>query len=182
MKIVRVENGVIVEIKNAELKFDPKKRQRVVPEGWELPVTGYGIGWRRGRAPGAFLPPAPAIRCAQLDDAGTVINVTRFGDSVDIPGGWVPCSAEVGIGWNYDGIEFTPPVPPPEPEPTPEELAAAGRAWRNRELQRADIEIHRLEDTGADPSAWRGYRILLRGWPETLEFPHTRPEAPHAPD
>ncbi len=71
------------------------------------------------------------------------------------------------------------------PEPTPEQLAAIERAWRDDELDRADIELNKVQDgmgTGT-VSAWREYRCLLRNWPENEFFPDStkRPVAPDAP-
>lgn len=68
------------------------------------------------------------------------------------------------------------------PPPTHEELICAARNWRNRELARSDIELLKVQDgvgTGT-VSAWRGYRIALRNWPENPNFPDStkRPVAP----
>ena len=69
--------------------------------------------------------------------------------------------------------------------PTPEQLAAIERAWRDGELDRADIELNKVQDgmgTGT-VSAWREYRCLLRNWPENEFFPDStkRPVSPDAP-
>ena len=71
------------------------------------------------------------------------------------------------------------------PTPTPEQLAAIERAWRDGELDRADIELNKVQDgmgTGT-VSAWREYRCALRNWPEHESFPDSsfRPNAPDAP-
>lgn len=58
------------------------------------------------------------------------------------------------------------------------------RAWRNSELFRADVELHKVQD--ADPKSamtvadWRYYRKALRAWPEHVEFPKIefRPKSP----
>lgn len=58
------------------------------------------------------------------------------------------------------------------------------RAWRDFELQRADLELYKVQDS--DPKAfgsvsqWREYRKQLRAWPESEKFPDKtfRPEAP----
>ena len=60
------------------------------------------------------------------------------------------------------------------------------RSWRNSELNRADIELYKVQDS--DPkakgsvSAWREYRKSLRQWPEHQDFPDNskRPIAPDA--
>lgn len=72
-----------------------------------------------------------------------------------------------------------------DPVITPEQLATNERAWRNGELDRADIELNKVQDgmgTGT-VSAWREYRCLLRNWPENEFFPDStkRPVAPDAP-
>lgn len=71
------------------------------------------------------------------------------------------------------------------PVPTPEQLSSIERAWRDGELDRADIELNKVQDgmgTGT-VGAWREYRCALRGWPESEFFPDStkRPVAPDAP-
>lgn len=71
------------------------------------------------------------------------------------------------------------------PNPTAEQIASVERVWRNGELDRADIELNKVQDgmgTGT-VSAWREYRCLLRNWPENEFFPDStkRPAAPDAP-
>lgn len=58
----------------------------------------------------------------------------------------------------------------------------AGRIWRNSELSRADIVINKIEDfeIEGDSKLWRQYRVALRNWPATEDFPTTRPESPDA--
>lgn len=72
-----------------------------------------------------------------------------------------------------------------DPVITPEQLAAIERVWRDGELDRADIELNKVQDgmgTGT-VSVWREYRCLLRNWPENEFFPDStkRPAAPDAP-
>lgn len=60
------------------------------------------------------------------------------------------------------------------------------RVWRNIEINRADIELNKVQDS--DPKAkgavsqWREYRKALRAWPEHADFPNKekRPVAPDA--
>lgn len=71
------------------------------------------------------------------------------------------------------------------PVPTPEQLASIERAWRDGELDRADIELNKVQDgmgTGT-VSVWREYRCALRNWPESEFFPDIghRPISPDAP-
>lgn len=67
---------------------------------------------------------------------------------------------------------------------TPDELAIIERAWRDGELQRADIEVFKAEDTAGAFNAedWRLYRKNLRSWPDSVDFPDStkRPAAPDA--
>lgn len=55
------------------------------------------------------------------------------------------------------------------------------RAWRNKELIEADIEIFKLEDAGKDSESWREYRVKLRGYPQSEVFPKlsARPKTPN---
>lgn len=65
-----------------------------------------------------------------------------------------------------------------------EDAINSERLWRNSELQRADVELNKVQDS--DPkakgsvSAWREYRKALRALPEHHEFPYkqARPLAP----
>lgn len=63
------------------------------------------------------------------------------------------------------------------PEYTPEEitaaLAAAGRVWRDSELRRTDSLVLLPDYPNSD--ALLAYRQALRDWPNTSDFPDTRP-------
>jgi len=58
------------------------------------------------------------------------------------------------------------------------------RLWRDSELQYADIELYKVQDSDSKAvstvAAWREYRKLLRSWPEHPKFPDTkyRPNSP----
>lgn len=58
------------------------------------------------------------------------------------------------------------------------------RQWRNKELNRADNELNKVQDgVGVGTvSVWRAYRVLLRNWPAHASFPNPdyRPLAPDA--
>lgn len=64
------------------------------------------------------------------------------------------------------------------------DLESIERSWRNSELQQADMELNKVQDS--DPKAigsvsdWRNYRKLLRAWPENVNFPNKefRPVSP----
>lgn len=48
------------------------------------------------------------------------------------------------------------------------------RIWRDAELQRADVELFKVQDgegTGL-VSDWRAYRCALRAYPEQADFPN----------
>lgn len=68
------------------------------------------------------------------------------------------------------------------PTSTPEQIASAERAWRNDELERADIELNKVQDGMGfgTVTQWREYRCALRNWPENEFFPGSakRPVAP----
>jgi len=58
-------------------------------------------------------------------------------------------------------------------EPTAEEIAADARAWRDSQLQATD-GIPAITDH-PERSAYLTYRIALRDWPSTSDFPATKP-------
>lgn len=62
---------------------------------------------------------------------------------------------------------------------TEEEVA---RCWRNGELSLADVIINKIEDfeIEGDSKAWRQYRVALRNWPATEDFPKIKPVSPAA--
>ena len=71
-----------------------------------------------------------------------------------------------------------------DPVITPEQLACIERAWRDSELDRADIGLNKVRDgMGVGTvTQWREYRCALRDWPENEFFPDSakRPVAPDA--
>lgn len=113
-------------------------------------------------------------------EAGIVINIAEFATPDDLFEGWIIAPDDAAIGWtdNIDGTFSAPAVPPP----TADELATAERGWRNVELVRVDIEIRKAEDLleAFDAVTWRRYAVLLRDWPENLNFPDQahRPTSP----
>jgi hypothetical protein len=70
--------------------------------------------------------------------------------------------------------------------PQSEEVKAAEykeRLWRGRELDRADIQLFKVEDGMkglGTQKAWREYRIALRDYPASEDFMIVRPVAPDA--
>lgn len=72
----------------------------------------------------------------------------------------------------------------PEP-PDGEQARAVERVWRNAELEKVDIEVNKAADSAhPSESAWRQYRVALRYWPQSPEFPDSsaRPAAPQCAD
>jgi|LakMenEpi03Aug12_release.lakeMendotaPanAssembly.Ray.scaffolds.fasta_scaffold1466475_1 hypothetical protein len=84
--------------------------------------------------------------------------------------GAVACPDEVGPGWLYDGVNWSPP-----PGQTDEEKAAEVRAQRNTLL--AECDWTQLADAPGDKAAWATYRQELRdistqpGFPWTVDWP-----------
>lgn len=70
-------------------------------------------------------------------------------------------------------------------EKSPEEFSIEEKYWRDCELQRADYELNKVQDS--DPKAigtvgeWRNYRKELRNWPENKDFPDQM-KRPISPD
>ena len=77
---------------------------------------------------------------------------------------------DCAIDYTYDGNNFTP------PQKTREELEEEGRLWRDKELKATDF-IVQITDY-PNYSDWLTYRENLRNWPETDNFPETKPNAP----
>ena len=67
---------------------------------------------------------------------------------------------------------------------TIESIFQEERDWRDNELQKADIELYKVQDS--DPKSrgtvtqWREYRKSLRAWPDNKNFPNKeyRPTSP----
>lgn len=57
-------------------------------------------------------------------------------------------------------------------------VEAHARFWRDEQLHAADIKVNKLEDAGEDAKLWRAYRVELRNWPATKDFPETKPVVP----
>ena len=75
------------------------------------------------------------------------------------------------IRYQYEGWYEDKSAPTVAPEPTAEEIAANARAWRNSELALTD-------NTPSDHSQYDAiiaYRVSLRQWPSTADFPATKP-------
>lgn len=85
------------------------------------------------------------------------------------------------VGADSNGHPVLVDVPPEDEDKVNQE-----RAWRDGELNRADVELYKVQDS--DPKAvgtvgmWREYRRELRIWPEHTNFTikESRPVAPDA--
>lgn len=68
--------------------------------------------------------------------------------------------------------------------PTLDELSAIERYWRDSQLDYADIELNKVQDSDSKANGtvgdWRDYRKVLRAYPDSTGFPQgTRPVAPY---
>ena len=70
---------------------------------------------------------------------------------------------------NFDYYELC--VEPAPAEPTAEEAA---RQWRDLELSATDYIVPLTDHP--QHTAYMTYRLALRDWPATADFPDTRPE------
>lgn len=59
------------------------------------------------------------------------------------------------------------------PEPTQEEIEAKARQWRNKQLGATDIAATVSDYPNAE--AILAYRVALRDWPATEQFPDNKP-------
>ena len=58
-------------------------------------------------------------------------------------------------------------------EPTDSEIAHAASEWRDQELITTDYIVQTPDHP--EKAAYTTYRVLLRDWPSTSDFPSTRP-------
>jgi len=87
----------------------------------------------------------------------TIISETNLGNGL--------------IRYQHDGWYEEKSAPTVPPEPTAEEIAADARGWRDSELASTD-------NTPSDHSQYDeiiAYRVSLRQWPSTADFPATKP-------
>ena len=98
-----------------------------------------------------------------------VVGTTEFANTlsettVDVT------SIDCQIGWSYDGVNFTAPVK------TTQELEAEAKEWRDNELKATDFIVPTTDYPNHE--AWLTYRQELRDWPNTNDFPDTKPTKP----
>lgn len=123
---------------------------------------------------------------------GVVINIVVWDGKSEwqpVTGEAVQCPSQVGIGWFYDGSNFS---QPPTPEQTPEELASANMAKAASEYERASVAIVALneqiedadydgtteEEVKAELAAWTDYRKQLRAYIKAGDGNQQLPSAP----
>lgn len=109
----------------------------------------------------------------------STLGITRLSDGASIPADegnrdYVQYQQWLADGNQAETDEVMPPV-----------IAGVddARAWRNAELNRADVILNRIQDgeTGlGTQKVWRAYRVALRNWPDTESFPNEAPVAPDA--
>ena len=87
-----------------------------------------------------------------------------------LEGTYVESQKGFGIGDTYNGTSFSKaPV-----EPIDNDLVEkTERKWRNKELSKTDSRSVALDDPQHD--AIIAYRVALRDWPSTSDFPDTKP-------
>jgi hypothetical protein len=87
------------------------------------------------------------MRVAVVEN-GVVTNVIVANEPTEP--NWVECGDEVGIGWLYDGTEFTaPPPPPPAPgelTPTDNQILGAPDTLFGGPTMREVFDVHATGD------------------------------------
>ena len=105
-------------------------------------------------------------------ESGIVVNaIVASAEFINtLEGTYVESQREFGIGDTYDGTSFSKaPV-----EPIDNDLVEkTKRKWRNNELSKTDSRSIVLDDPQHD--AIIAYRVALRNWPSTSDFPNTKP-------
>ena len=99
-------------------------------------------------------------------EGGTVANIAVATPEFAAEQGWVLAPAHVGIGWAYDGTEWTPPAP--EPEPQPEDITVS-RMQARMALYQAGLlsEVQAIVAQG-DP-------LMQMAWAEAVEWKRSSP-------
>ena len=100
---------------------------------------------------------------AHVIENGVVVNTIEV-ESLDVLPDLVEAT-EGGIGWTYDGENFT------KPTDSSIEQAKSVREQRNQKLNESDWT--QIADSTADKTAWVTYRQALRNVPTQTGFPNT---------
>jgi len=105
------------------------------------------------------------ITSSKLTENGVLIN-----GSISLPSGNTGHLRDSYNKWLGEGNT-------PAPQYTESELnkikASEERAWRDSELNSADVELLKVQDGGAGTvSEWRNYRNALRDYPQQPDFPN----------
>jgi len=107
-----------------------------------------------------------SIYYAEVNSDNICTTVFEYAQALDnVPSSYITiASMDINlVGQRWDGSSWT--VIP--------DTAAVARQWRNVELERTDDVVAILDHPTRD--SLLAYRILLRNWPSTSDFPATRP-------
>ncbi|MDP9653637.1 UNVERIFIED_ORG: hypothetical protein J2W87_001546 [Pseudomonas putida] len=126
-----------------------------------------------------------------------VRNMTQFKDGVvdcevlHESFGWIPFTAVPGdtapatlAVFEHIGAYGVDVATLPESPNLATSITSTERSWRDHELTVADVELLKAEDgdpaSKGTPTEWRQYRVDLRNWPESPDFPDSgvRPVRP----
>jgi len=108
----------------------------------------------------------PSIFYAKVDSDNVCTTVCEYAQSLDVvPDNYMSIASMdmnlIGQNWNGSSWEAI------------RETAEIAKEWRNAELERTDDVVAILDHPTRDSIL--AYRILLRNWPSTSDFPATKP-------
>ena len=104
---------------------------------------------------------------AQLNSDNICTGVCGYGQPLDnVPSNYLSITSldSTVIGQTWNGSVWVPPVV---------DVAVEARAWRDLELAVTDIVSGVADHPQHD--AYIAYRVALRAWPSTGDFPATKP-------
>jgi hypothetical protein len=148
-----------------------------------------------------FVPPPEPPPCPEPPPPYVyqVKNLSHFKDGVvdceilHETFGWIPFSAVPGdtapatlAVFEHIAANSVDVASQPESPNLATSITTAERAWRDNELVVADVELLKAEDAEpasvSTPAQWRQYRVDLRNWPQSPDFPDStlRPVRPTA--
>lgn len=115
-----------------------------------------------------------SIYYAHLDSDDVCTSITQYEQALDNPPPdyvLVDSFDESLVDKKWNGSSWEVVV---SPDPSAEAKAATAREWRNTELFQTDIFT--LLPDHPNASNLLTYRAVLRDWPNTGDFPDTKPE------